>query len=364
MKIPVRNLWLLQLFASDIYRHHGDELAGAEKLPEELPQLVAQMLADEVTTRLHAGLSSGFQRSSANLRRVRGRIDVFETERNLLLEQGMVRCHFDEIVTDTPGNRLVKTALMRASLLLPDNRISRSLALQLEAAGVKGSPPPPHAVRSMRRQRLLARDHRMLSLAELLLTMSIPNPDEEEFITVAPDDSDQYLRDLFERAVFGFYLHTLKPHGWSVRHSQKLKWSIDDQSEGMGASLPGMETDITLREPLTENDVFQRRVVIDTKFTAVTRAARFREASLKSEHIYQIYAYLMSQHDLSTEHGAAEGLMLHPVVDGHFDQDVVIQGHRIRFFTVDLRASPETIARHLRSATSRRDANSEVGETP
>ncbi|NMM88235.1 hypothetical protein B2J88_28440 [Rhodococcus sp. SRB_17] len=353
MKVPVRNLWLLQLFASDLYRHHGNEFAGAEELAEDLPQLVAQMLADEVETRLHTGLSVGFTRTVSNLHRVRGRIDVLDTARHRLLERGLVRCRYDTLITDTAANRLVRSALRTAAVLIPSRPRYRSLALQLEAAGVTGPAPRLDIVPSLRRQRLLARDHRMLSLAELLLRMSIPDPGQDEFVTVAPDDSDHYLRKLFEHAAYGFFCHTLAHQGWSVKHGARLQWSIDRISEGMHPVLPGMFTDITLREPLRLGESARRRIVIDTKFTAITHAGYRRTTTLNSGYLYQIYAYLMSQHYASDEDCQAEGLMLHPVVDGHFDEELVIQGHRIRFATVDLRASGSTITRHLTQAISR-----------
>ena len=51
MQIPVRNLWLLQFFASDFFRTEGYGPVTAEDAPEELPNLVARMLA----TRSHNG---------------------------------------------------------------------------------------------------------------------------------------------------------------------------------------------------------------------------------------------------------------------------------------------------------------------
>ncbi|UEL33003.1 hypothetical protein KTR60_27980 [Rhodococcus sp. C1] len=353
MRVPVRNLWLLQLFASDLYRDHGSEFAGAEELSDDLPRLVAQMLADEVESRLHTGLSVGFSRTGSNLNRVRGRIDVLNTARHRLLERGLVRCRYDTLVTDTAPNRLVRTALHTAAVLIPDRPRYRSLVLQLEAAGVTGLTPHPDILSSLLRQRLLARDHRMLSLAELLLKMSIPDPGQDAFVTVAPDDSDHYLRKLFEHATYGFFRHTLVRQGWSVVHGAPLHWRTDRISEGMNPVLPGMFTDITLRAPLRQGESARRRVVIDTKFTAITNAGYYRSTTLNSGHLYQIYAYLMSQHHVSDEHRQAEGLMLHPVVDGHFDEDVEIQGHRIRFATVDLRGSGRSITRHLMSAISR-----------
>lgn len=361
MRIPVRNLWLLQLFASELYATDEGALAGAERLPEELPALVARILANEVTARLHTGLSVGFTRSLADLSRVRGRIDVLGTTRHMLLERGRVRCQFDEIVTDTPSNRLIRTALEKAAVLLPQDTRCRSLALQMEAAGVRGVGTSITSVANLYRQRLLARDRQMLAAAELLLTMSIPETGTGDFIVVTPDASDHRLRKLFENAVFCYYQHALTPAGWHVTHGEWLRWDWNEESmsAGIRAVFPGMQTDITLRAPVGDPDERRRRIVIDTKFAAITTAGHYRKNTLSSGYIYQMFAYLMSQNSRSEEHRHAEGLLLHPVVDGHFDEELSIQGHRIRFATVDLRASASEITRQLLSACSQ---NSAYGE--
>jgi 5-methylcytosine-specific restriction enzyme subunit McrC len=83
-----------------------------------------------------------------------------------------------------------------------------------------------------------------------------------------------------------------------------------------------------------------RRIVIDTKFNSILTSGWYREETLRSGYIYQIYAYLRSQvgcGDLLADH--AQGLLLHPSVGGTVDEAVVIQGHTIRFATVDLAAS-------------------------
>lgn len=73
-----------------------------------------------------------------------------------------------------------------------------------------------------------------------------------------------------------------------------------------------------------------------------------REETLRSAYVYQIYAYLLSQ----TERGdplaeRASGLLLHPSFGDTVDETVVIQGHSIRFATVDLTASQPEIRSQL-----------------
>jgi 5-methylcytosine-specific restriction enzyme subunit McrC len=104
-----------------------------------------------------------------------------------------------------------------------------------------------------------------------------------------------------------------------------------------------MRTDVIL-----DHRDFGRRIVIDTKFTSVVVRGWFRNETLRSAYIYQIYAYLRSQEDdgdpLSCH---ASGLLLHPSIDGTIDETVVIQGHAIRFATVDLGAPTREIRSQL-----------------
>ena len=74
----------------------------------------------------------------------------------------------------------------------------------------------------------------------------------------------------------------------------------------------------------------------------------YREETLRSGYVYQIYAYLRSQvgrGDSLADY--ASRLLLHPSVGEAVDEMVVIQGHGIRFATVDLTASAAEIRSKL-----------------
>ena len=91
-----------------------------------------------------------------------------------------------------------------------------------------------------------------------------------------------------------------------------------------------------------------QRIVIDTKFNSIVTSGWYREESVRSGYLYQIYAYLRSQvgrGDLLAD--SASGLLLHPSIGEMIDETVVIQGHSIRFATVDLTASPIEIRSQL-----------------
>ena len=60
-RIPVRNLWLLMLYASDLFRTRGIGNVGLEDNPDDLPDLVAEILAHAVEVRQRRRLNLGFQ---------------------------------------------------------------------------------------------------------------------------------------------------------------------------------------------------------------------------------------------------------------------------------------------------------------
>lgn len=357
-RIPVRNLWLLMLYASRLYRvlPAGHRFA-VEDNPDEIPDLVAEILTRAVEHRLRRNLSSEFYRREADLTRVRGRIDALRTERRHLLQQGRIACSFDELTTDTPRNRYVRAALAHLHRMVADGELKRRCRITstaLERAGV-GADDSRNTGRNVGRSpvsagRPNAEDRRMLAAAELAFNLRLPTEQAGETRLPVPDRDEQWARMLFEAAVGGFYDTVLSPRGWLVRTGSKLNWQIESPTPGMQQLLPGMKTDIIIERTAGVDTATGSRLVIDTKFTSMVGTGRYGQPALHSGYIYQIYAYLRSQERLSDPLSlTACGMLLHPSVGDEFDEAVTIQGHRIRFATVDLAADSLVIRKRLMS---------------
>ena len=335
-RIPVRNIWLLLLYASDLFRRiDANRLAGVEDNPDDIPDLVAEILVHEVERRLARNLSFGWQTRMAVLNRVRGRVDLRYTETHQLLERGKIACRFDELTVDTPHNRLVRAALAKLAGIAGRRDLSRrcrSLAARLERLGVKGEKPPRTEVSVDTAGLFDANDRLMVAAARLAYDLALPNEEPGSTALNSPYRAIEWLRHLFERAIAGFYAVTLSSSGWRVNPGKTFHWPNDNPTSGIESVLPSMKTDIVL-----DHSNSGRRIVIDTKFTAVLTSGQYRKESLRSGYIYQIYAYLRSQEgDGDPLSANASGLLLHPVVGDMVDEAVVIQGHPIRFATVDL----------------------------
>ena len=60
-EIPVRNLYLLMLYASNLYRECGRAWTAVEDNPDDIPDLVGEILCGCVEKRLRRRLNYGYQ---------------------------------------------------------------------------------------------------------------------------------------------------------------------------------------------------------------------------------------------------------------------------------------------------------------
>lgn len=345
-QIPIRNLWLLMLYGSDLFRVLGSTKVALDGMPDNLPDLVAEILVHAVEDRQRRQFSVGFQQNHAVLSRVRGQIDVLTTERRQLLSRGLISCRFDELTVDTPRNRFVRAALESVSRFRLRRDLShrcRQLANSMKSMGISGDAPTIKQMSLDRFGRHDADDRLMVAAARLVFDLALPTEAAGASSFARPDRDEVWARRLFERAIGGFYEVVLAPAGWEVRRGSALEWQIEHATSGIGAILPHMRTDIVLTHRASG-----RRIVIDTKFNSILTGGWYRQETLRSGYLYQIYAYLRSQAGRGDALAdSASGLLLHPAIDGMMDEAVKIQGHVLRFATVNLAASALDIRRHL-----------------
>ena len=357
--IPVRNIWLLLLYSSQLYRElTASRRVELENALDHIPYLVAEILANAVERRLRRNPSHDYQRRWADLNRVRGRIDLFRTERRQLLQRGSVACVFDELTVDTPRNRYVKAALTQISGVVrkfanhPDlERRCRDLAFRLERAGVVGYLDSRHAGTAAVLDNVGwvdAHERQMLAAARLAFNLSIPT--EQSGLALLPivNRSETEGWKLYENAVAGFYDIALSHRGWKVRQGGHIQWPATDPTPGLHAIMPEMITDIVLERREHNTPAAGQRIVIDTKFTSIVGHSQFGKQTLKSGNMYQMYAYLRSQEqpgDSISRHST--GVLLYPSLGVDYNESAIIQGHRVSFATVDLAADAQTIRSQL-----------------
>jgi 5-methylcytosine-specific restriction enzyme subunit McrC len=345
-EIPLRNVWLLFLYAADLVQFR-DRFNHDVETARDLPDLLGRLLSHVVEDRLRRNLSRGYQSRTAVLSRVRGRIDMLVTETGQLMDRGQVACRFDEHSMNTPRNRLVRAALERLAARVLDNGTAhrcRSLAADLSRVGVSGYRPSRAELTTDQIGRNETADKLMLALASMVFDGTIPTTVEGSALIPGEETTEHLIRRLFERAIGNALRLELKPQGWQVDQGRRLGWPLSEATPGLSAVLPGMQTDIELNHP--ENG---RRIVIDTKFTNIFTASSYRDAILKSGYLYQLYAYLRTQERTDDQPSlTAEGMLLHPQVGGVVKESMTVQGHVLHFRTIDLLADANDFENSIR----------------
>jgi 5-methylcytosine-specific restriction enzyme subunit McrC len=345
--IPVRNLWVLLVYAANLAEFRDRFDAEADEAAE-LPDLLARLLITVVVRRMRRNLSRSYRPNRATLARLRGRIDWLETLTGMHLERGRVACRFEDLTFDTPRNRLVRAALEAMAGRLSDREMAgecRRLARELACLGV--APVRPSSG-EMSRDPIASHqsdDRLMVAVARLALDLVLPSEKAGAARVTRLERDEELLRRIFENAVAGFYRHEFHGRdGWRVRSQAAMDWGAEMTTAGASGLLPGMRPDLILER---KSD---RRIVLDTKFTSPLTPRRHGGESFKSANLYQIYSYLRSQAGHGDPLGDnAEGVLLYPSLDRDLDESVTIQGHRIRFVTVNLASKASIILERLRS---------------
>ena len=354
-QIPVKNIWLLLLYASQLYRELPEaRRVELEEAPDDIPELVAELLANAVERRMRRNLTVGYRRRADILNRVRGRIDLLRTERRQLLQRGQVACSFDELTADTPRNRCVREALLLLARIIkrePLERRCRGLAARLGLAGVRSEPDARRVssqILSSSAGWTDAEERQMLAAARLAFDLAIPTEQSgNALLAMANRDASPGWK-LYEYAVAGFYEAVLRDRGWDVHHGRHMSWHMEDAEPNVRDLMPRMITDITLERRPAGKIANGHRIVIDTKFMSPVTSGQQGKDTFRSGNIYQMYAYLRSQEDAGDPlWRTATGVLLYPSIGVPYDEAATIQGHRLRFATVDLAADSQTIRRQL-----------------
>ena len=189
-------------------------------------------------------------------------------------------------------------------------------------------------------------DRLMVSLAKAVFDLVLPTEQEGTRSLLKAQRDQTAFRKLFEKAIGNFFAAELsRESGWRVFPGKQFNWPVAAASSGIGFYLPIMVTDIIL-----ENTLEDRRIIIDTKFTDVLTTSQYGGKRFKTGHIYQLYSYLRSQErpddPLSLK---SDGMLLYPSVGMDVDETAVIQGHIVRFVTIDLAQPSSAVVEKLRN---------------
>jgi 5-methylcytosine-specific restriction enzyme subunit McrC len=109
---------------------------------------------------------------------------------------------------------------------------------------------------------------------------------------------------------------------------EDIFWS-HSESEDTFTLLPKMQTDISL-----SNDI--RKIIIDTKYYKDAFQYNYDTEKIRSNNIYQMYAYLKQVEKKGGINNQTEGILLYPSVENTFSHSTSLDGHKFSVKSINL----------------------------
>ena len=324
--IPVQNIYYLLSYAWQLLEE-GEEQAVATVPADNLLNLLTVLLLKNTQRLLRQGLAQNYNRRTATLATLKGKIDLTNSYKTDLLRQGKAICTFEELTPDNLPNQIIKAVigqLLATPTLAPELLVSlRPLYRQLDK--VSAIPLTTDLFNQLPGRLPNKYYPRVLSLCQMIHQNLLPEPGGESFLFQDFLEDEQQMGRLFELFVRNF----LKQEQQVFRvKSEKINWQTDTDAGTDTAYLPQMVTDISLSS-------LERQIIIDTKFYKQALAQRYDKQKLISGHLYQLFAYLKN-HGATTAQSATEGILLYPVTDQELDLSYQLHGHTVSIKTLNL----------------------------
>ena len=329
--IPVENVYFLLCYAWGRF-DEGEMVEVASQDFCSAADLLASVLHRGVSRLLRKGLDRGYLEKEEILNTIRGRIDIGYTGRHALHRRGRAMCRFDDMEHDVLHNRIIKSTIGRLICVKDLERTTKDklLGTYRRLQGIGDIELRPAVFKRVTIHRNNRYYRFLLHVCQLLVSYLVPDEARGTYRFRDFLRDEKRMAYLFQEFVFNFLA---KEQAEYAVKSDRLRWpatALDLDREVDLDLLPVMDTDISLRSP-------SRTLIIDTKYYAeVLRAKHDYKPKVRSEHLYQINAYLDSLETKDFPDDHADGLLLYPTNSTTVDLGWNIRGHTVMVKTIDL----------------------------
>jgi 5-methylcytosine-specific restriction enzyme subunit McrC len=324
--IPVKNLFWILAYSGDVLETAKSIEASIDD-ETDLLNLYARVLSEAIEGIGRSGFERNYQTMEEEGRILKGKIDLRSSLNRLLIEQGKIKCAYDELTNDILPNQILKTSLQ---LLLGHPSVSKSNNQALTRVDKLFSEVKRLELDD-RHFEFLPRSfgNRIYPFAMMICRMiwssvqPVDRPGQHLFKDFYRDPIK--MRKVFESFVRNFF--RLSQTDFKVK-SEKFDWQLIEETEGSQAHLPMLLTDTCLIS-------ISRKIVIETKFVAGPLVkGRAENTTFDSSHLYQLTAYLNNLRDRDGH--SSEGILLYPSIGVEHKHVFRSKEHKITIATINL----------------------------
>ena len=325
--IYIQNIYYMLSYAFQILKQEDYKQVAGEKF-DKIHDLFAAILEKGVSRQVKQGLYREYVLMQEELAVVRGKLNMQDTIALKVQSKQKLACEFDDFSEDNLYNQILKVTiecLIRAKDV--DAKRKQALKKLLVFFGNVKDICTDHIQWS---RLIYQRNNRnyelLLNICYLLLNGMLQTTEQGKYKLLA--FSDEHMEKLFERFILAYY----KEHHKELNPSApQIEWNLSQKSDSaMIQFLPKMKTDIVLTKD-------GKTLLIDAKYYSKSMIENYDKATLRSAHLYQIFAYVKNLDKESTDN--VSGLLLYAKTEEEVFPDgepVLIGGNSIGARTLDL----------------------------
>jgi 5-methylcytosine-specific restriction enzyme subunit McrC len=338
--IGIRNLYALLAFSMRDLNLVSDQEVGACQFDKPY-EVLAILLERALNRAFRRGIDRQYQTLEDTGPRLRGTLNTARTIRGMLHLRGQLAFDTDELLRDTPANRLLKAALreLRGRKDVP-TKYRRKLALYLSELAEVREVAKRGALRSLggvRGPRGNAPYATALLLSKLVLAQQLVDAGGEESTLRGVLRDEHNLPLLYEGFVRGFSSHILGS-GYRVRAKQP-GWPVAEQSAEAAERMPQMRTDVHIQRA-SEGGETSGVGIIECKYyeSPLSSGPHSQTPKWNSAHLYQLMAYLHADAAESPQRppSRTRGLLAYAHHEISFDETFTLHGFPFRMATINL----------------------------
>lgn len=305
---------------------------------ENIQDMFAEILYKGMSHQLKQGLHREYILRNDTIPALKGKLDINGTIRNQIRQKRLLACEYDELSENNIFNQIIKTT---ASILMRERTVRSARKHQIKSimpflSGVDEINPFTIKWSTLRFQRSNQTYKMLLNICYFVIDGMLLTTESGGYRMAS--FSDDHMSTLYEKFVLEFYRYHYKSLS---ANPDMIKWDVDYDQSPVIDLLPSMKTDITLHKG-------PRTLIIDTKYYGTSLQYNQNKASIHSNNLYQIFAYVKNMDKDNT--GNVSGLLLYartqeeivPNLDAHFGKN------RILVRTLDLNCDFSAIESQLR----------------
>ncbi len=336
--IFIQNIYYMLSYAFQILKQEDYRQLAGEKF-DKIHDLFAAILEKGVSRQVKQGLYREYVPMQEHLSVMRGKLNMGETVRLKVQKKQKLACEFDEFSEDNLYNQILKVTIHRL-IRANDVASERKQALRRVSVffGNVRLIQPDHIAWNRLIYRRNNRNYELLlNICYLLLNGMLQTTEDGNYKLLS--FSDEHMERLYEKFILAYYR---QHHPELNPKSAQINWNLTEQNDPtMIQFLPKMQTDITLQKG-------KKTLIIDAKYYGKTMIENYDKATLRSAHLYQIFAYVKNMDTDNT--GNVSGLLLYAKTEDEIfpeGEPFMIGGNSIGARTLDLNREFKEIAEQL-----------------